>query len=434
MSILIILLALGLLFFLTLRKVMPFIALLLVSLLMGLLLGMPLADLLKAVQDGIGSMLGSMALILCFGAIQGKLLEHTGAATVISRYLMEKMGRQNIQWAVLLMGFLVGIPLFYNAGFVILVPFVFTIAANARLPLLFVAIPMASALSVTHGFLPPHPGPVGLASIFHASIGKTMLYGMMVAIPTVCVAGILFGRSFRHKGPMPQPAPVAESVEGLPGAGLCMLIGLLPVILIALQAAFASLLPDGSLLQSALNAVGDPVMALMLTVALGSWLLALRRGVGLEELMTQYGKAIESIALIMMVIGAGGALKEILVRTGVASDVAVFISNNHFPPLIAGWLVAAAIRVILGSATVAGLTAAGILAPLVAAGGVSPEWMLLSVGAGSLFCSHVNDTGFWIFKEYFGLTVRDTLLSWTLMETIISVVGLLLVLLLATVF
>ncbi|GAO43428.1 GntT/GntP/DsdX family permease [Flavihumibacter petaseus] len=429
MSVLIIVLAIGLLFWLTLNKVLPFIALLLVTILIGLAFGMSLNELLKAMQDGIGSMLGSMALILCFGAIQGRLLEKTGAATVISRFLMDKLGRQHIQWAVLLMGFLVGIPLFYNAGFVILVPFVFTIAASARLPLLYVAIPTASALSVTHGFLPPHPGPVGLAAIFHASIGKTILYGLLVAVPTVCLAGVVFGRRFRHHSVMPREAATLETTEALPPVGRSIAVSLLPVFLIAMSAGIGPFLPEESLLRTILAAIGDPVIALMITVGAASWFLGWARGVKTVTIMDHYGKAIESVAIIMMVIAAGGALKEVLTKSGVAAEVAGFISGNQFPPLVAGWLVAAGIRVVIGSATIAGLTAAGILAPLVAAGSVSPEWMLLSCGAGSLFCSHVNDTGFWMFKEYFGLTVKETLLSWTMMETIISVAGLLLILL-----
>ena len=198
MSILILVAAILLLLFLTLNKVSPFIALLLVTIAVGLAYGLSFPVVMKSIQDGIGNLLGSMALILCLGAMQGRLLEKTGVATVISNYLMDKFGKKYLQWAVLLMGFLVGIPLFYNAGFVILVPFVFTIAASAGVPLLYVAMPMAASLSVTHGFLPPHPGPVGLAAIFKASIGKTMLYGLLVAIPVVWLAGILFGKRFRY--------------------------------------------------------------------------------------------------------------------------------------------------------------------------------------------------------------------------------------------
>ncbi|MBC6492245.1 gluconate:H+ symporter [Flavihumibacter stibioxidans] len=429
MSVVIIVVAILVLLLLTIRKVSPFIALLLVTLMVGAMYGLPFPKLMKAVQDGVGSILGSMALILCLGAMQGKLLEKSGAAAVISRYLMKKFGAGNLQWAVLFMGFLVGIPLFYNAGFVILVPFIFTIAASAGVPILYVAIPMVASLSVTHGFLPPHPGPVGLAAIFKASVGKTILYGLIISIPILWMAGILFGRRFRHHGTMAPPSELAVEEKNLPGATTSIMVALLPVLLIAVPAGLLPLLNPEQRVAKFLAAIGDPVFAMFISALLAGYFLGIRKGKTITTVMGYYSSAIESIAMIMMVIAAGGAFKEVLTVTGVANEVAGFATANSFPPLVAGWLVAATIRVVIGSATIAGLTAAGILAPLVAAGGVSPEWMVLSVGAGSVFCSHVNDTGFWMFKEYFGLTVKETLLSWTIMESIVSIAGLLLVLL-----
>ncbi|ULQ53548.1 gluconate:H+ symporter [Flavihumibacter fluvii] len=432
MSILILVAAILLLLFLTLNKVSPFIALLLVTIGVGLAYGLSFPVVMKSIQNGIGDLLGSMALILCLGAMQGRLLEKSGVATVISRYLMEKFGQRYLQWAVLLMGFLVGIPLFYNAGFVILVPFVFTIAASAGVPLLYVAMPMAASLSVTHGFLPPHPGPIGLAAIFKASVGKTMLYGLIVAVPVVWMAGILFGKRFRRSTVMAQSSLSPELEQNLPSASLSIFIALLPVLLIAIPAACLGLFKDSPFATGFLSAIGDPVMALILTTATSGYFLAIRRGMSVSDLMGHYTKAIESVAMILMVIAAGGAFKEVLTVSGVAKEVAGIISGNAFPPLIAGWLVAAGIRVMIGSATIAGLTTAGIIAPLVQSSGIMPELMVLSVGAGSLFCSHVNDTGFWMFKEYFGITVKQTLMSWTIMETIVSIAGLVMVLLLST--
>lgn len=432
MSVLILFCAILLLLFLTLNKLSPFLALLIVTIGVGLAYGLPFQVLMKSIQTGIGDMLGSMALILCFGAMQGRLLEKTGVALVISRFLMRRFGRSKLQWAVLLMGFLVGIPLFYNAGFVILVPFVFTIAASARVPLLYVAMPMAASLSVTHGFLPPHPGPVGLAAIFKASIGKTMLLGLLVALPVVWLAGILFGKRFQHRPAYDKMEIVPDQEEiALPSPLTSIFIALLPILLIAVPAALLQVIPAGSSLNTILLALGDPVMAMMLSVAIAAYVLGIRRGMKISQLMDHYAKALESIAMIMMVIAAGGAFKQVLTESGVANEVAGLISGNAFPPLVAGWIVAAAIRVMIGSATVAGLTAAGILAPLVQSSGVSPELMVLSVGAGSVFCSHVNDTGFWMFKEYFGISVKETILSWTIMESIVSVAGLLMVILLS---
>jgi gluconate transporter len=434
MSLLIILLALGLLFWMTLNKWSPFVALLAACLLIGFLNGMPVPELMRAMEKGVGSILGSMALILCLGAMQGKVLEKTGAAKVISFYLMEKFGKSGIQWAVLLMGLLVGIPLFYNAGFVILVPFVFTIAASAKVPLMYVAIPLSAALSVTHGFLPPHPGPVSLASIFNASIGKTMLYGLIVTVPLVWLAGIQFGKRFRNYGTIPVMEEKEEEKNALPSVGISIGIAILPVVLIALPAVIIPFLGNESGIIQFATAIGDPVLAMLVSAMAAGYFLCIRRGITISVLTQYYGSAIEGIAVIMMVIAGGGALKEVLMQTGAATQAADFFTRYSFPPLLAGWLVAATIRVIIGSATVAGITAAGILAPLVLESGVSPEWMVLSVGAGSIFCSHVNDTGFWMFKEYYGLTVKETLLSWTIMETIISVAGLLLILLFSLFF
>lgn len=432
MLVLILLCAILLLLFLTMNKVSPFLALMIVTIGVGLAFGLSFPVLMKAIQTGIGDMLGSMALILCFGAMQGRLLEKTGVALVISRFLMHRFGRSKLQWAVLLMGFLVGIPLFYNAGFVILVPFVFTIAASAGVPILYVAMPMAASLSVTHGFLPPHPGPVGLASIFNASIGKTMLLGLLVAIPVVWLAGILFGKRFLHGPPYKADQSVInEDPAALPSPAISIGIALLPILLIAIPAGLLQVIPQDKFPAALLQAIGDPVMAMMISTALAAYLLAIRRGMKMSELMDHYSKALESIAMIMMIIAAGGAFKQVLTESGVADEVAKMISGHGFPPLVAGWLVAAAIRIMIGSATVAGLTAAGIIAPLVHASGVSPELMVLSVGAGSVFCSHVNDTGFWMFKEYFGISVKETILSWTIMESIVSLAGLLMVILLS---
>ncbi|KYP15048.1 MAG: hypothetical protein A1D16_01280 [Flavihumibacter sp. CACIAM 22H1] len=385
MSLFIILLALGLLFWMTLNKWSPFVALLAACLLIGLLNGMPVSKLMRAMETGVGSILGSMALILCLGAMQGKVLEKTGAAKVISIYLMEKFGKSRIQWAVLLMGLVVGIPLFYNAGFVILVPFVFTIAASAKLPLLYVAIPLSASLSVTHGFLPPHPGPVSLASIFNASIGKTMLYGLLVTVPLVWMAGIQFGKRFRNYGTIPVLDEKTKEETALPSVPVSIGVAVLPVVLIALPALLLPLLGKDSVITQVAQSIGDPVLAMLVAALAAGYFLCIRRGISIAELTRYYGSAIEGIAVIMMVIAGGGALKEVLLQTGVANQAADFFTRYSFPPLLAGWLVAATIRIIIGSATVAGITAAGILAPLVVASGVSPEWMVLSVGAGSVF-------------------------------------------------
>jgi Gnt-I system high-affinity gluconate transporter len=433
MSFIIITAGILVLLFLTVKKVSPFLALLIVSLLTGLALGMPFAKVTASVQSGVGSTLGSMALILCMGAMLGKLLEVSGAAGQISNYLIKKFGKKNIQWAVLITGFLVGIPLFYNAGLVILVPIVFSIAKESGVSILQIAIPMAASLSVTHGFLPPHPGPLGLASVFKADIGKTLLYGLLIAIPTVIIAGPLFSKLLRGIDAKPTDPFLSKNeneTKEKPSVVVSFLMALLPVLLIALAAVINLFAKEKNQFIETLVFLGDPIVALLLSVLAAGFFLGTQKGRNIKEVMQLFGDAVAGIAMIMMIIAAGGAFKQILTDSGVGDEIANLAKEYHFSPLIAGWLIAAVLRVTLGSATVAGIMAAGIVLPFLAGSNTSPELMVLSVGAGSLMFSHVNDTGFWMFKEYFNLSLKQTFLSWSLMETIVSVMGLLGVLLL----
>lgn len=432
MPLFIIFLGIILLLILTLKKVSPFIALLIVAILVGLALKMPFEKVMLALQNGVGSTLGSMALVLCLGAILGKMLETSGAAQQISNTLVKIFGERYIQWAVLATGFLTGITLFYNAGFVILVPLVFSIAKTARKNLLFIAIPMAASLSVTHGFLPPHPGPVGLASIFKADIGKTMLFGLTLALPIVAIAGPIFGSQFKRlEITLKANTNVhVSSQQSFPPVTTSFIIALLPVLLIAFPALLQLFsLPDSSFFKIC-KAISDPVFAMLAAAIASGYWLGVKRGKSISIVMQLFTEAVAGIAIIMMIIAAGGAFKEVLTASGAGNYITKIALQYNFSPLVAGWLVAALIRVTLGSATVAGLTAAGIVAPLVLHGQAKPELMVLSVGAGSLMFSHVNDTGFWMFKEYFQLTLRQTFFSWSLMETIVSVLGLIGVLLL----
>jgi Gnt-I system high-affinity gluconate transporter len=436
MSFLIIAAGILVLLILTLIKVSPFLALLIVSLLTGLALGMPFTIVTASIQNGVGSTLGSLALILCMGAMLGKILQVSGAAGQISNHLIKKFGKNNVQWAVLITGFLVGIPLFYNAGFVILVPIVFSIAKESGISILQIAIPMAASLSVTHGFLPPHPGPLGLASVFKADIGKTLLYGLIIAIPTVIIAGPLFSKLLKGIDAKPA-APFLDKKENrineMPSVFVSFLMALLPVLLIAVSALIKLFSKENNRLTEALIFLGDPVVALLLSVLTAGYLLGIQKRRTINEVMQMFGDAVAGIAMIMMIVAAGGAFKQVLTDSGVGDEIAELAKKYQFSPLIAGWLIAAILRVTLGSATVAGLMAAGIVLPLLSGSHISPELMVLSVGAGSLMFSHVNDTGFWMFKEYFNLSLKQTFLSWSLMETIVSVMGLLGVLLLNSV-
>jgi Gnt-I system high-affinity gluconate transporter len=415
---------------LILKKINPMLALLIASIATGLLLGMPIEKITTSITNGIGSTLGSLVMVLALGAMIGKLAEDSGAAKKIVYVLIRIFGFKNIQWAVLLTGILVGIPLFYNAGFVILIPLVFSIAGAAGLPRLYVGIPMAAALSVTHGFLPPHPGPVALSGIFHAEIGKVLIYGLILTVPIAIMAGIVFPRiiiRLNKTEPQQKRAITFDDEHTLPGTLKSFTIALSPILIISL-ATLGLLLFQSGPAHSFLTFIADPTIALLITLTI----TLIIQDTSISKAMDSCAEGVKGIAMILMIIAAGGAFKQILVDSGIGEDVKNMAANIHASPLLLGWLIAALLRVTLGSATIAALTASGMVIPLITAG-ASPELMVLAIGAGSLMFSHVNDTGFWMFKEYFNLNLKETFKTWTLMETIVSVLGIIGVLILNTI-
>lgn len=404
-----------------------FLSLILVALTVGVLEGMPIATVVTSIKTGMGSTLGHLALVLGFGALLGKLMADCGGAQRIATTLIRRFGEHRIQSAAVITGFTVGFALFYEVGFVLMIPLIFTIAATARIPLLYIGLPTAAALSVTHGFLPPHPGPTAIAAIFNADMGKTLLYGVILAVPTVIIAGPFFSRFLKHiDKPIPLGLynPKVFTEEEMPGFGTSVFTALVPVLLMALQAVAKMTLPADSGVLAYTNFFGDPVIATLLAVLLAIFTFGLNRGRDMEAVMKTVGEAISLIAMMLLIIGGGGAFKQVLVDSGMDKYIAGLMSGVDVSPILMAWSIAALLRLALGSATVAAMTAGGIVAPLVASSGVSPELMVLATGAGSLIFSHVNDPGFWIFKEYFNLSIPETLKSWSVMETIISVCGL----------
>jgi len=418
-SLLIVLLGIVLLFILILKKLSPMIALLIVAILTGLFLGMPVLTVMDSIANGIGSTLGSMVMVLALGAMMGKLIEDSGAARKIVFVLMRSFGYDNIQWAVLLTGLLVGIPLFYNAGFVVLIPLVFAIASATGLPKLYIGIPMAAALSVTHGFLPPHPGPVALAAILNADLGVTLLYGLVLTIPISIIAGVYFPRLIikREKGVSFDMDSISSDTS-LPSGFKSFLVALLPVFIIIAGTIGTSVLPE-SLSHTFFAFTADPTVALLASVVI----TVIVQDTPIAKAMESCTEGVKSIAMIILIIAAGGAFKQILVDSGVGDTVKDIAATLQLSPLLLAWIITALLRVTLGSATVAALTASGMVLPLI--GPDAPaELMVLSVGAGSLMLSHVNDTGFWMFKEYFNLSLKQTFTTWTVMESLVSVLGL----------
>lgn len=426
MSLLIIFLCIVLLIVLISQfKVNAFLAFLIISILAGLLLGIDVSKITTSIQKGIGDMLGTLVIVIVSGAMLGKLVADSGAARQISSHLVKLFGERYIHWALMLTGFIIGIPLFYNVGFVLVVPLIFSVAYRYRLPAVYLGLPMLASLSVTHGFLPPHPSPTALVGQFHADMATTLLYGVIIGIPTVIVAGPIFAKTLRDIDP-----PVPKIFQGnevaddkLPGIGISVFSSLLPVILLAATTLLSSGIPEGPF-KSVSIFVSDPSMVMLVSLAVATFTLGIGQGMGMKKVMDIYGEAVKDISMVLLIMSGAGALKQVLIDSGVSNEIALLLGGLDIHPLVLGWLIAALIRVCVGSATVAGLTAAGIIAPLIGNMHVDPNLMVLSVGAGSLMFSHVNDTGFWLFKEYFNLSIRQTMRSWSLMETIVSVVGL----------
>jgi Gnt-I system high-affinity gluconate transporter len=420
MDLLLVLFGIIILLILIIKKVSPMLALLIVAVVTGLMLGLPVEKVMTSVSKGIGSTMGDVVMVLALGAMVGKLAEDSGAAKKIVFVLVRIFGIKNIQWAVLLTGIMVGIPLFYDAGFVVLIPLVLTIASAAKLPKLYVGIPMAATLSITHGFLPPHPGPVALASIFHANIGHILIYGLIISIPVAIIAGIFLPRAIIKipKGDREHQKIDLQGEENLPSALKSFIIALSPIFFIVVGTV-GVLITNNLAVQHILTFIANPTVALTMAIVITIFI----QQIPMQKAMDSCVQGAKSVAMIILIIAAGGAFKQILIESGIGDQVKNLTANLHISPLILGWLIAASLRVTLGSATVAALTASGMVIPFITAG-ASPELMVLAVGAGSLMLSHVNDTGFWMFKEYFNLTLKETFKTWTIMESLVSVLGL----------
>lgn len=422
MSILIVFLCIAILVLLiTVLKINAFLAFLIISIVAALWLGLDPAIIMGSVQKGIGDMLGSLVIVIVTGSMLGKLVAESGAAQQIARRMVNFFGPRRMHWALMLTGFVIGIPLFYNVGFVLVVPLIFSIARQYKLPAVYTGLPMLASLSVTHGFLPPHPSPFALVGQFHADMGTTLYYGILIGLPTVILAGPVFAKTLKKiDAPALKTFQSAELPENqLPGLANSGLTSLLPVILIVLTTWLGRYFPGGIT-----KFIGDPATLMLVSLAVATYTLGIRQGMDMKRVMNIYGDAVKDIAMILLIMAGAGALKQILLDSGVSGEIATQLSTLDVHPLVLGWMIACIIRLCVGSATVAGLTAAGIIAPLLAGMHIDPNLMVLSVGAGSLMFSHVNDTGFWMFKEYFNLGIKDTIRSWSVMETIVSVAGL----------
>jgi Gnt-I system high-affinity gluconate transporter len=398
-----------------------------VSLLVAIAEGMPIGEAVVSIEKGLGNTMGFIIMILCFGAMLGKMVSESGAAQRITTKLVEAFGRKYIQWALMLTGFIIGISLFYDVAFFIVMPLIFTVAATARLPLLYVGLPMLAALSVTHGYLPPHPAPTAITAMFNADMGRTMVYGIIVAIPAIIISGPFLSKALSKIDARPLKEFISSKPlddEALPGFWVSFFTALLPVILIGFSTIAGFFMEEGNIIRKVLGYVGNPVIAMLISVLVAVYSLGLARGRKIADIMKSLTHSVVSLTVIMLLIAGAGALKQVLIDSGVSKYIGELLSNSTLSPLFLGWLIATILRFCVGSATVAGVTAAGIVLPLVTVTGVKPELMVLAIGSGSLMLGHVNDGGFWLFKEYFNLSIKDTLRSWTIMETSIGVSGL----------
>lgn len=402
---------------LTWARLNAFLAFLITAIAGGICLGIPIEKIPAALQKGIGDTVGSLMMILTLGAMLGKLVAESGAAGQIAHTLMQTFGPRYVQWALLIAGFIIGIPLYYGVGFVLMVPLIFSVIYQYKLPAVYIGLPTLAALSVTHGFLPPHPSPVVLAGQFNANMGITLMYGLLVAIPAVIIAGPVFARWLKKipTGEL-QMFQVKKNESGhrhLPGRLNSFLTALLPVFLLMIT----TVLPKN-------NFTGDASVVMLFCLLIATFTLGILQQTPVKAVMGIYTEAVKDVAMILLIIAGAGALKEVLAQSGVSEQIVREMQTWPIHPLVLGWLMAAIIRACVGSATIAGITAAGMVAPLVLQGHADANLMVLSVGAGSLMFSHVNDAGFWMFKEYFNLSLKNTLLSWSVMETIVGVAGL----------
>jgi len=427
MSIFIVIVCILLLVFLiTFLKVNSFVAFLLISLSAGVMLGIPITDLAKTIQKGLGDTLGSLVTIIVLGAMLGKLVAESGAAQQISSTLINIFGQKNMAWGLMLTGFIIGIPLFYNVGFVLMIPLVFALVHQYKLHPLVTGVPMMASLSVAHGFLPPHPSPAALVAQFQANMGLTLMYGIVIAIPAIILAGPIFAKTLVNR---PIKSLGTFSMKSLPEHELpnkwsSFVTALLPVFLLVFTTIAEVYIDKTTVVGQVFKLISDPAMVMLVAICFATYTLGLRLGKKMDDIMHIYAEAVKDVGMILLIIAGAGTLKEVLLVSGVSKEIAGYLGSMPIPPLVLGWLMAAIIRVCVGSATIAGLTAAGMIYPLVAGGGVDPNLMVLSIGAGSLMFSHVNDGGFWLFKEYFNLSISETIRSWSVMESIVSAVGL----------
>lgn len=412
-------------------KVQAFIALLIASILVGILAGMPPLDIITTMKDGMGNTLGFVALVVGLGAMFGAILEHSGGAGALARYLIGKAGEKRTSWALTATGFLVAIPVFFDVAFIILVPLIYSLQRTTKKSLLLYGIPLLAGLAITHTFIPPTPGPVAVADILKADLGWVILFGFIVGVPTAIVCGPIFGKYIAKKIHLDAPEadlPPADENK-LPSVGMIVTIIGIPIVLIVLNTLANSPLgaswglPDG--VRNWMQMVGHPFFALILANLIAWYFLGLKRGMASATLQKITTKSMEPAGIIILLTGAGGVFKEMLINTGAGEMLANYFAEQGLPLLLFAFIVAALVRILQGSATVAMITAAGVTAPILSQvdGEMDKALLVIAIAAGSTILSHVNDSGFWLVSKYLGMTEQQTFKSFTTMTVILALVG-----------
>jgi gluconate transporter len=390
--------------------------------------GMSPAKLLKSIQTGFGEALGFIAVVVALGAIIGRFLEHSGGGRHLAEWLLKKFGSKHTPWALLTAAFLVGLPLFFEVGFIIIVPLAWSLARESKKSLLYYGLPMGCALTVVHAMVPPHPAPAAAAQMFHADLGKTILWGIAISIPMAISGGIGYGLWIAKRMfiPVPEIATKDVAVENPPGVPMVLLLLLMPVTLIFI-ATFMNL--ENPKADNWFTLIGHPFSALLLTTLVTLICLGAQRAMSRAQISTMANESLAPIGALLAIMGGGGAFKQVIVDSGVGPYAGQLLASSAIPPILVAYVVATALRVAQGSATVAIITAAGIVAPLVKdIPGQSPELIVLALCAGGTILSHVNDAGFWLVNQYLGMTVPETLRTWTVMKVVTSVVGIAIIL------
>jgi GntP family gluconate:H+ symporter len=409
-------------------KLNPFLSLFVVSLSLGIAGGMPLSTILKSFETGLGNTLAHIAVVVALGTMLGKMMAESGGATAIANRIVAWAGEKRLPWAMMLIGFLVGLPVFFEVGFVLLIPIAFTVARRTRQPLLLIALPMVAGLSVVHGLVPPHPAALLAATIYHANVGRTIFYGVLIGLPCAILAGPLWAKVVTPFIQLPEENPlIAElaappETQNIPGFTLTIATILLPVLLILIGSWADSFSTPGTLANQIIHLIGDDDIALLIGVLLSFYTFGKLRGFSKETILRFTNESLAPTATITLLVGAGGGFGRVLTDSGVSHAIVTVALASHVPLILLAWLLAALMRLATGSATVAMTTAAGIVAPIALnAHFAHPELLAIATGAGSLIFSHVNDGGFWLVKEYLQMSVPQTIKSWSIAETIISV-------------